>query len=108
MSNPNGCPEMRPCRLLVSSQNRGSTDVNSFGTAAIAKNTSSSKLHRMNCGLRSSARSSSRLDRVRPSASSCASAPTAAEICSDIAHPRIQDAVQEVDQQVDQDERDER
>src|SRR5215207_8960891 len=107
MSKPNGCPGARPCRLFASSQNLGSTEVNNRGTAAIVKKPSSSREQPTNCGLRSSARSSSVLDSVRPSASSCVSAPTTAWT-SDIAHPRVQDAVQEVDEQVDQDERDER
>src|SRR5690242_1893873 len=106
MSNPNGCPGPRPWRLLPSSQKRGSADVNTFGTAAIAKNTSSSRLHSTNCGLRSNARRSSRFDSVRPSPSSWASALTTA-VTSDMTHPRIQDSVEEIHQQVDHDEREE-
>src|ERR1700704_1058872 len=107
MSKPNGCPGLLLTWLFSRSQARGSTEVKIRGTAAMVKKRSNSREHTTNCGFRIRAHSSSRLDRVRPSASSAASAPTTAWT-SAMAHPRIQHAVQDVDEQVDQDEGDER
>src|SRR5258707_8307932 len=73
----------------------------------MVKKRSNNREQTTSCGFRSRARSSSRLDRVRPSAISAVSAPTTAWT-SAMAHPRIQHAVQDVDEQVDQDEGDER